>query len=122
MAEHVGEHHQARGEPYAALERRLDTRRDHRSLHGREVSVRKVETLARIPLLRGVPPTEIGRLDTQCVWRRAKAGGAVLDIGEGGADLYFVAHGKLRVTIQAISGRESILRDLGDGEFFGELA
>jgi CRP/FNR family cyclic AMP-dependent transcriptional regulator len=84
--------------------------------------IRKFETLARIPLLRGVPPAEIERLDTQCVWRRAKLGDAVLDIGEGGADLYFVAHGKLRVTIQAISGRESILRDLGDGEFFGELA
>ena len=84
--------------------------------------VRKVETLARIPLLRGVPPAEIERLDTQCVWRRAKSGDAVLDIGDEGADLYFVAHGKLRATIQAISGRESILRDFGDGEFFGELA
>ena len=84
--------------------------------------LRKFETLARIPLFRGLEAAEIERLDTQCVWRRAKAGDAVMEIGDGGSDLYFVALGKLRVKIQAISGKESILRDLGDGEFFGELA
>jgi CRP-like cAMP-binding protein len=39
-----------------------------------------------------------------------------------GSDLYFVAQGRVRVLIQAISGKETILRDIGDGEFFGELA
>jgi CRP/FNR family cyclic AMP-dependent transcriptional regulator len=84
--------------------------------------IRKFETLARIPMFASLEESEIKRLDTQCVWRRAAAGNPVLEVGDGGADLYFVAHGKLRVKIQAISGKESILRDLGDGEFFGELA
>ncbi len=84
--------------------------------------IRKFETLARIPLFRSLDRAEIQRLDTQGVWRRAAAGDGVLEVGDGGADLYFVARGKLRVKIQAISGKESILRDLGDGEFFGELA
>jgi len=84
--------------------------------------IRKFETLARIPLFRALAEPEIQRLDTQCIWRRAAAGDSVLEAGGGGAELYFVAHGKLRIKIQAISGKESILRDLGDGEFFGELA
>ena len=84
--------------------------------------IRKFETLSRIPLFASLEEAEIQRLDTQCVWRRAAAGEAVMHAGDDGADLYFVAHGKLRVKLQAISGKESILRDLGDGEFFGELA
>ena len=84
--------------------------------------IRKFETLARIPLFHTLEAPEIQRLDTQCVWRRATAGDPVLEVGDGGADLYFVAHGKLRVKLQAISGKETILRELGDGEFFGELA
>jgi CRP/FNR family cyclic AMP-dependent transcriptional regulator len=84
--------------------------------------MRKFETLARIPLFHTLETAEIQRLDTQCAWRRARAGEAVLDLGDGGADLYFVAQGRLRVKVQSISGKESILRDLGDGEFFGELA
>ncbi len=84
--------------------------------------VRNFETLARIPLFHALREGDIRKLDTQCVWRRARAGECVLDYNEGGADLYFVATGKVRVRIQTISGKEAILRDIGDGEFFGELA
>jgi CRP-like cAMP-binding protein len=83
---------------------------------------RTIETLARFPLFRAMPESEVRKLDTQCVWRRAREGESVLDYGEGGADVYFVVSGKLRVRVQTISGKEAILRDLGDGEFFGELA
>jgi len=83
---------------------------------------RTIETLARFPLFRAMPESDIRKLDTQCVWRRAREGESVLDYGEGGADVYFVVSGKLRVRVQTISGKEAILRDLGDGEFFGELA
>ncbi len=91
-------------------------------MQSREPMIRNLETLARIPLFQALPEADVQRLDTQCVWRRAKAGETVLDYNDGGSDLYFVSHGKVRVKIQAISGKESILRDIGDGEFFGELA
>ena len=83
---------------------------------------RTIETLARVPLFRAMPKSDILKLDTQCVWRRARAGECLLDYGEGGSDLYFVASGKVRVQIQTVSGKEALLRDIGDGEFFGELA
>lgn len=85
-------------------------------------SARNVETLARIPLFQALPQDEIRKLDTQCIWRRARAGESVLDYNEGGDEVYFVALGKVRVRIQTISGKETNLRDIGDGEFFGELA
>ena len=84
--------------------------------------VRNFETLARIPLFQAMAGDDIRKLDTQCVWRRARGGECLLDYNEGGADLYFVASGKLRVRIQTVSGKEAILREIGDGEYFGELA
>lgn len=79
-------------------------------------------TLAGIPLFKSLDSEAIRRLDTQCIWRRVKAQEFVLEYQDGGTDLYFVAQGHLRVLIQANSGKDSILRDIRDGEFFGELA
>jgi len=83
---------------------------------------RTIETLSRIALFQAVPESEIRKLDTQCIWRRVRQGECLLDYGDSGADLYFVASGKVRVKIQTVSGKEAILREIGDGEFFGELA
>lgn len=80
------------------------------------------QTLAHIPLFKSLSDEAIRRLDTQCIWRRASAGDYILQYKDGGSDLYFVVQGHVRVLIQAISGKESILRDIVDGEYFGELA
>ena len=40
--------------------------------------------------------------------------------GEG-TDVFFVLQGHLRVVV-SVGGRETILRDLAAGDFFGELA
>ncbi len=83
---------------------------------------RPLETLAGLPLFAELQhATEIHVLNAQCLWRRAGAGAWVLDHGEVGTDVFFVAHGNLRVMVLS-SGREVILRDLAKGEFFGELA
>jgi CRP/FNR family cyclic AMP-dependent transcriptional regulator len=84
--------------------------------------IQKSETLARIPLFRSLAAEAIRRLNTQCIWRRARGKESILGYKDGGAELYFVVQGHVRVLIRAISGKESILRDIRDGEFFGELA
>jgi CRP-like cAMP-binding protein len=84
--------------------------------------MRHLETLARFALLRSLEPERIRLLDSQCIWKRARATEWVLDYEDDTVDLFFVAHGHLRVTVLPISGAEIILRDLRDGEFFGELA
>src|SRR5579871_1494169 len=84
--------------------------------------IQNSQTLARVPLFRSLTREAVRRLDTQCIWRRAKARESVLDYKDGGADLYFVTQGHVRVLIRANSGKEVILRDIRDGDFFGELA
>lgn len=80
-----------------------------------------VETLAHVPLFRSIGEAAMRRLDAACTWRRASAKQWVLDYESGGTDLFFVRHGHMRVVIPA-AGRELILNDIRDGEFFGELA
>lgn len=83
---------------------------------------RKTETLARIALFRSLTEAAVKRLDTQCAWRRASANEWILDYKDQSADLYFVVQGHVRVLIQSGSGKDSILREIRDGDFFGELA
>src|SRR3974390_1477400 len=83
---------------------------------------RQRETLARIPLFRDVDEKSVARLDTQCIWRRVKAQEWVIDYEEEGTDVFFVPYGHVRVIIRTPSGRNVILRDIRDGEYFGELA
>lgn len=84
--------------------------------------LRQSETLARIPLFRTLPKESIVKLDSQCIWRRARGGEWVLDHQDAGNDLFFITQGHVRVTIRPISGADLILRDIRDGEYFGELA
>lgn len=80
------------------------------------------QSLSRIPLFKSLDAESVRRLDTQCAWRKVNASESVLGYKDGGTEVYFVVHGHLRVVIQAISGKSSILRDIRDGEYFGELA
>jgi len=86
------------------------------------IMVRHTETLARIELFRSLTPEQISRLDTRCIWRRANAKEWILDYQDEGADVFFLVSGVVRVMIRSISGRETILRDINAGAFFGELA
>jgi CRP/FNR family transcriptional regulator, cyclic AMP receptor protein len=84
--------------------------------------IQNSRTLGRIPLFRTLAPEAVRRLDTQCTWRRAKAAECVVDYKNRDTSLYFVTQGHVRVLIRAGSGKELILRDIRDGEYFGELA
>jgi CRP-like cAMP-binding protein len=86
------------------------------------VMTRQSETLARFALFRSLGKDLIERLDSQCIWRRVRADEWLIEYEDDTVDLFFVAYGRLRVTIRPISGTEIILRDLRDGDFFGELA
>lgn len=86
------------------------------------IMVRQNETLARIELFRSLTPEQIRRLDTRCIWRRANAKEWILDYQDEGTDVFFLASGVVRVMIRSVSGRETILRDINAGAYFGELA
>ncbi len=83
---------------------------------------RQSETLARIELFRSLSKDETTRLDTRCIWRRARAKEWIIDYQDESTDVFFLITGVARVMIRTISGRETILRDIEAGAFFGELA
>jgi CRP/FNR family cyclic AMP-dependent transcriptional regulator len=83
---------------------------------------RAVETLAKIDLFRLLTPQQIRTLDSSCIWRRAKPKQWILEYRDESQEVFFLTSGSVRVTIQSVSGRETILRDIHAGDFFGELA
>lgn len=83
---------------------------------------RHTETLAKIALFRSLPKAAVARLDTQCSWRRAGRNEWIIDYQDRSNDVFFVVGGTVQVKIQAVSGREVLLREIDAGEFFGELA
>jgi CRP/FNR family transcriptional regulator, cyclic AMP receptor protein len=78
-------------------------------------------TLAGIPLFRTLDPQDLQRVERSCAWREVAAQEWVLDREGEGTDVFFVLQGHLRVVV-SVGGRETILRDLHAGEYFGELA
>jgi CRP-like cAMP-binding protein len=79
------------------------------------------ESLARTPLFASLGESDVRALDTRCIWRTVGAGEWVIDDHSEGTDVFFVLHGHARVVIGTL-GREIILRDIHDGEYFGELS
>ncbi len=79
------------------------------------------QSLARAPLFASLGEEDIRALDSRCVWRKVKAGAWVIDDHADGNDVFFVVDGHARVVI-AGSRRDIILRDILDGEYFGELS
>jgi CRP-like cAMP-binding protein len=77
--------------------------------------------LARFPLFRTLDPQSLQRIEGSCVWRRVAAREWVVDPEAQGTDVFLVLQGHVRVIV-ASAGRETILRDIHAGEFFGELA
>ena len=78
-------------------------------------------SLARIPLFSALPQDEVRALDVRCLWRRVPNGEWVIDYQSDGEDVYFVLSGLARVVIVS-AGREMILRDIKDGEYFGHYS
>lgn len=82
----------------------------------------KLGALRGIAVLRGLTDAELAELSGACRWRGYDAGAMVLDQDSDSQDVFFIASGRVRVTIYAESGREVAFRDLGEGGSFGELS
>lgn len=78
-------------------------------------------TLAHFPLFRALDPQGLQRIETTCSWRRVAAKEWVVDSAAQGTDIFLVIQGHVRVIV-SVGGRDTILRDIRAGEFFGELA
>lgn len=55
-------------------------------------------------------------------WRSFSTGREIINRADPNTDVLFVCHGKVRVVIYTLNGREVSLDDVGAGSFFGEIA
>jgi CRP/FNR family cyclic AMP-dependent transcriptional regulator len=79
------------------------------------------ESLGRTPLLASLTVAELRAVRLRCTSRKVRAGEWVFDYQSEGTDVFFVLSGSARVVIGS-PGRDIILRDIYDGEYFGELS
>lgn len=78
--------------------------------------------LERLELFQGLSATELDALAAACTWQEFKQHQQIVSQDSPGTDVYFVARGRVRVTIFAAGGQEVAFRDLGAGKSFGELS
>ena len=64
---------------------------------------------------------DVAQLDALCRWRKVAAGDVVIEEHADDNDVFFVVSGHARV-LRGANGREVILRDIPEGEYFGELS
>jgi len=92
-----------------------------RRRRGEESLSRGAESLGRLPLFAELGAAEVAALDARCLWRKVKAGEMVIEECAGDNDVSFVLSGHARV-LRGTNGREVILKDIHEGESFGELS
>jgi CRP-like cAMP-binding protein len=83
--------------------------------------IETVITLRRSPLFARLCDEDIARLNACCLWRRIRAGELLPDEPRDGCALSVVTNGRVRA-VRMMNGREIILRDIEEGEYFGELS
>ena len=76
-----------------------------------------VETLGGVPLFEGVKPKDLKKLAGRMQERTFSEGDAITSEGKSGIGFFLIEDGNATVSIDG-----KIVRTLGPGEFFGELA
>jgi CRP/FNR family cyclic AMP-dependent transcriptional regulator len=79
-------------------------------------------TLASISLFAEVPGPDLEALAAGLRRRRYARGQVIFTQGDPGNSLFIVETGRVRIVVGSDEGRELVLRVLGPGDFFGEMA
>ena len=75
------------------------------------------ETLARVPLFSGVKPKDLKKLAKRMGERSFSEGDTITTEGESGVGFFVIEEGNA-----AVSRGGDVIRTLGPGEYFGEVA
>jgi len=81
-----------------------------------------MESLSKIPLFKGVEPAQSERYARSCIWKDYDANELVIDVDDETNDVRFIISGRVRIILRIAVGKEVILGEMGEGEFFGEIA
>lgn len=78
--------------------------------------------LRKIPLLSELDEAEIANLCAVFKERRAPKGSYIVYAEDPGPSMMFIADGKVKVNLMSNDGKEVVLANMEEGEFFGEIA
>jgi CRP/FNR family cyclic AMP-dependent transcriptional regulator len=78
--------------------------------------------LRSIALLDGLSPDRLDALARACAWRRCAPEQQIISREAEDRDLYLIVSGRVRVTTYSAGGRQVTFRDIGAGDYFGEVA
>jgi uncharacterized membrane protein len=78
--------------------------------------------LARIPMFDGLTPEDVKALASSLSERKFAAGELIMNQGDSGTSMFIVAHGHVNIHLPGEASRRISLKDISDGEYFGELA
>jgi CRP/FNR family transcriptional regulator, cyclic AMP receptor protein len=80
------------------------------------------ELLAKIDLFRGMGDVDLDSLARSSKLRHYDAGEMIFNYGDAGSSMYVVVSGNVNIHIPGEDSRWISLQDMGQGEYFGELA
>jgi CRP-like cAMP-binding protein len=78
--------------------------------------------LRSIVLLDGLPPERLDALARECAWRHYAPGQRIISREADDRDVYLIVSGSVCVTTYSAAGRQVTFRDIGAGDWFGEVA
>jgi len=79
------------------------------------------EALVSTPLFEHLPPASLRRLISEVDFVELAAGETLFSAGDMGTTLYVVVEGRISILADDEDGGESVLGELREGDFFGEL-
>ena len=78
--------------------------------------------LARVPIFEGLREEDLRDLGTSLIERRFTAGQLIMNQGDLGTSMFIIANGHVNIHLPGEASRRISLKDVTDGEYFGELA
>ena len=78
--------------------------------------------LRGVKLLLGLDADVLEALAQQCRWRRFSPGQRVISREAQDHDVYLIVSGAVRITAFSAAGRQVTFRDIGQGDWFGDLS
>ena len=80
------------------------------------------EMISNLPMLTMIPLESLNELAGRVELRQVAAGAIVVRQGESASEFFIIRTGRVNVIDEAPGGEEEVLRTMGPGEAFGELA
>ena len=78
--------------------------------------------LGSVPLFSDLPEPDLRLIQTHAAIKSYRKNTVVIEQGDESNSLYIVARGQMRVYLANEEGKELLIRNLGPGDYFGELA